>query len=215
MYSSSKKAPQPSLWGPSKHVQAKNVISHQPGLWGPSKAPSKGPVKQPDPNASIPSSYSNEYKGFCIPDVGWQIDRVPASIESEIFFERYVKPRKPVVLTGLLQDESFRCHLWTNEYLISKAGESTVQVEQRSTGGGYGLGNKVEMTFKQFLLSLENGDELHYMTTQAIPADVNGLLDICAPPVTQLLGDLPLPPLLTGNLVLWQINMWMGATLNG
>ena len=192
-------------------------------MWGPTK-------KKVQPVTSAPT-IGQSYKGFKIPHVNYQVDRVPADIAPEDFFNNYVAQRKPCVFTGLIQDSNFKCRQWSNEYLIEKAGKAVIEVEQRgSSSDTYGLGDKVNMTFEQFINILEQKQQpnnnatneieqklpydRYYMTTQHIDEDKDGLVDITASPVTELLTDLPLPPKLMGSLILWQMNLWMGQYLS-
>lgn len=48
-----------------------------------------------------------------------------------------------------------------------------------------------------------------------VPVGGDGHPELCAPPVSQLLGDLPLQPQAMGALIPQQINIWMGHTAEG
>jgi hypothetical protein len=60
----------------------------------------------------------------------------------------------------------------------------------------------------------QQGDNLLYLTTQDLEHGVNGRPDIISPPLTHLQskGMYPLQPELMGNLVLQNMNLWMGHT---
>jgi len=59
--------------------------------------------------------------------------------------------------------------------------------------------------------TLTPGDELLYLTTEAMHEDAAGRLAVLSAPVTALVDDLPLCPPLTGQLVLTALNLWMGC----
>ncbi len=48
-----------------------------------------------------------------------------------------------------------------------------------------------------------------------VPVGSDGQPELCAPPVSQLLRDLPLQPQAMGSLVPQQINVWMGHAAEG
>lgn len=54
------------------------------------------------------------------------------------------------------------------------------------------------------------GDELLYLTTEAMHEDAAGRLAVLSSPVTALVADVPLCPPLMGKLVLAALNLWMG-----
>lgn len=137
-----------------------------------------------------------------------------AHIEPREFFEKYVLPRKPVILDGFLADPRWKgSERWTNDYLIEKAGEEVVKVERRDHGEGrFGLGREERMRLADFLRQIESGDETLYLTTQDLEHSVDGRPSILSSPVTKLTDDFPLRPNLTGNLVLQNANIWIGSS---
>ena len=76
------------------------------------------------------------YRGYTLKKVGEPIDYIcPATITPKEFFDKYVKRRRPVVLSSSLDriDQRWkgRKETWTNDYLCKVAGESSVRVEYR------------------------------------------------------------------------------------
>ena len=114
------------------------------------------------------------------------------------------------------------------EYLSKKAGHVTVQVEPihpESKQFGTDL-ERVGMTFSEFIGGLKQEDgEWRYLTTQysANPAggpdddgeEKDGEITIYPPPTNALRDDFPSAPKLAGNLVLQQVNLWIGKSKNG
>ncbi|KAI9096434.1 cupin-like domain-containing protein [Phlyctochytrium arcticum] len=119
----------------------------------------------------------NQYKGFHPASGSWSLDRVdPSSITAKSFFEKYVGPRKPCILTGLLPDKTWKGAPWKDlEYLSKAAGEATVQVEKKNPDTqtfGTGLPRE-EMSFKSFLENLKKGNTELYLTTQYQPEEID------------------------------------------
>ena len=75
---------------------------------------------------------------------------------------------------------------------------------------GYGRGREIELTFNQFLDRLENGDESIYLTTQELQYTLEDEPLLLSPPVQGLCKDFSLTPKLMGNLLLQNVNLWMG-----
>ena len=114
------------------------------------------------------------------------------------------------------------------EYLSEKAGHATVQVEPihpESKQFGTDV-ERVEMTFSEFLDGLKQEDgEWRYLTTQYSTNSEGGLdndgeeedgeITIYPPPTNALRGDFPSMPQIAGNLVLQQVNLWIGRSKNG
>ena len=86
------------------------------------------------------------YRGYTLKKAGEPIDYIcPATITPKEFFDKYVKRRRPVVLSSSLDriDQRWkgRKETWTNDYLCKVAGESSVRVEYRdSKSGRFGQG---------------------------------------------------------------------------
>ena len=84
---------------------------------------------------------------------------------------------------------------------------------------------RIEMKFSEFLDGLKREDgEQRYLTTQysADPEggdedgeENEGEITIYPPPTNALRGDFPSTPEITGNLVLQQVNLWIGKSTNG
>ncbi|TMW63516.1 hypothetical protein Poli38472_002457 [Pythium oligandrum] len=160
----------------------------------------------------------NLYTGFEVPVEGFQVERISIhDITPEDFFKRYVATRTPVVLQGFITDAKFTApQKWTNEYLRETAGDESLKVEERSkVTEKFGRGVEVDMQFKDMLRLIEEGDEMHYLTTQDVEANEDGRPEIMAPFVAKLQEDFPLQPALLGNLVPQNINIWMGNNKDG
>lgn len=113
------------------------------------------------------------------------------------------------------------------EYLSKKAGHAIVRVEPihpelKQFGTDV---ERIEMKFSEFLDGLKKEDgELMYLTTQ-YPADSEGReedneeneggITTYPPPTNALRDDFPSAPKITGNLVLQQVNLWIGKSKNG
>lgn len=147
----------------------------------------------------------------------WQVETVPPTISPEEFFTRFVQARKPVIINGHFSDPTWLGARWTDDYLIHTAGEGRIQVEQRvSETSAFGLAApKVEMTFGELVKKLANREELYYLTTQTIPENQYGYESLFAEPLNHLQSDFPLRPKLFGNLIPYQMNLWMGVSKNG
>ena len=113
------------------------------------------------------------------------------------------------------------------EYLSQKAGHVTVQVEPiHPESKQFGTdAERVEMKFSEFLDGLKQEDgEWRYLTTQYSatseggPSDdeeEEGEITTYPPPTNALRDDFPSAPKLIGNLVLQQVNLWVGRSKKG
>jgi hypothetical protein len=138
---------------------------------------------------------------------------VDSSLSPQDFFNRYVSLRKPAHFKSLLQDSSWKTSAWTNDYLKSKAGEVNIKVEYRdSVSDRYGQGKEKIVKFGEFIDSLTSGSELLYLTTQQLNYTIEGQPFIISHPITELKTDIPIKPELMGNLIVQNINLWMGAS---
>lgn len=191
------------------------------------------------------SSLRSEYKGYC-PLVqcdsasggqGFQlteasVERRPfADITPEVFFADFVRPRRPVVLTGEpgkqlgllfgLQGKAARWAAETAAMRESSAGACKVVVERRG-GRSESFGtcddaDRQRMTLAQVCHDIEGGSELLYLSTQPLPEDDDGCPSVLAAPhVLKLLQKAKrLRPKLLGNLAPAQYNIWFGHTTDG
>jgi len=112
------------------------------------------------------------------------------------------------------------------EYLSEKAGHVTVQVEPihpESKQFGTDV-ERIEMKFSEFLDGLKQEDgERGYLTTQysANPEggpdddEEDGEITTYPPPTNALRDDFPSAPKIAGNLVLQQVNLWVGKSKSG
>lgn len=162
----------------------------------------------------------NRYAGYALTP-GATIDRVDArSITANDLDERYVIPRRPVVLTGVFERESELrgSARWTDAFLRARCGdgaETTHRVETRDASAGerFGLGKYRAMTFDAFMDKFEAGDGGWYLSaggkTGAFGAPASALVTTDADAAKD--GLLPLRPRsIPESLVPADINLWMG-----
>lgn len=162
-------------------------------------------------------SVQNLYAGYTLRDSSATVPKVEAALLSPAdFFEQFVAARRPVVLVGHEVDPALQAHKWTDEYLSQVGGSSVVTVEPRNDGKDtFGQGRERRMEFGKFLKMVADGDELHYMTTQTLPVAADGKPALYAAPVSDLQADFPLRPALMGNLIPFNLNLWMGNSKSG
>lgn len=145
-------------------------------------------------------------------------DVVSADISPREFFRQYIRPRRPVVINGLLNDQQVKFSDWSNSYLKSKAGSAKVLVEDRRNPDGtddmlvYGKAPKKEMSYGDLLSAISRNDIHYYMTTQNLDnVDADGIpRTVYGEPLKSLTGDFVVRPSLLGNLVPHQITLWQG-----
>ena len=154
------------------------------------------------------------------------------------FHERFVRMRRPVVLTDV-PSELAPILAWSNSELKRLAGEAVLEVETRGqeeeeqqqkqveTPRGlhgvaaqrFGKGRKLEgVRFAHVIERLASGDDSMYQTTQSLKLDPESRRPmVTSAPVTQLVmaGQVPVRPKLLGNLVPMNLNVWMGNTKEG
>jgi hypothetical protein len=161
------------------------------------------------------------------------------------FYSKFVHRRQPVVIQGKLDDLDFVTKNWANvDYLRETAGDAPVKVEpMHKEKKRYGTDvERVDTTFGAFLDSLkEDKDEYDYLTTQYSDDEDdmddsdedddedddedeekehgqdNEIKSSTFPqPVRALLSEeVPMRPGVMGNLVLQQMNIWLGKTKSG
>lgn len=80
----------------------------------------------------------------------------------------------------------------------------------------FGTGEKrLPMSFNQFLETLADDDGQNYYLTTQYGNDESDVSTMFPPPTTALTKDFPYKPRLTGNLVLEQVNLWIGRSKDG
>ena len=166
-----------------------------------------------------------DYRGYePSPGIVHSIDTVPATIDVEEFFSRFIAQRKPVMIKGLLTDKEWKGHRWTNKYLKNEAGKADVIVEQRGPkeDATFGLmAPKVSMTYGEFIDSIMNDNDRLYLTTQDLERFEDDLDDfempksVFAQPLKSLADDFPLQPRLLGSLIPYQLSLWQGLAKDG
>ncbi|KAI0632596.1 cupin-like domain-containing protein [Trametes polyzona] len=147
-----------------------------------------------------------------------QLDRVSPDVSAEEFFKTYVSKRRPVIISGLLDDPSFQGQKWRNlDYLAQKAGDVQVMVEPiHPTANQYGTDvERVSTTFRAFLNSLKSAEGPYpYLTTQ-YSEDEPDAETVFPPPTNALRDEFPVVPRIMGNLFLQQVNLWLGKSKEG
>lgn len=140
----------------------------------------------------------------------------------------YVRARRPVVLDGLLDDESWKGESWDLDTLKARAGDAVIMVEPvHPTEGIFGTGTpRVKMTFGEYIDKLRDTAQRgkYYLTTQygldeddeQEDEDAGPVLDPLFPsPTHKLGGEFPPHPRILGDLVLQQCNLWLGNSTAG
>lgn len=75
---------------------------------------------------------------------------------------------------------------------------------------------RVPSTLGKFIESLKaDGEEYHYLTTQYAAEGDDDAITVFPPPTQALLDDVAVAPKLMGNLVLQQVNLWLGKSREG
>ncbi|KAI0776537.1 cupin-like domain-containing protein [Trametes elegans] len=147
-----------------------------------------------------------------------QLERVSPDLPAKEFFAKYVSSRKPVIITGLLDDPTFQGRKWANlGYLAKKAGDVEVMVEPiHPTANQYGTDvERIPIMFRDFLGSLRSDDGPHpYLTTQYSEEDPDAET-VFPPPTNALRDEFPVVPRIMGNLFLQQVNLWLGKSKEG
>ena len=140
------------------------------------------------------------------------------SISPDEFYNKYVKTRIPVIIDGHLTDKEWKgSSLWTNNYLKEKVGDHDVQVEMKNADEkGFGKGSITTLPFTSFITDLDrnvNSTSSLYLSTQELRYSEDGKPDLISAPVTCLVSDIPSRPVIMGNLIPQNVNLWMGASL--
>ncbi|KAI0753820.1 cupin-like domain-containing protein [Fomes fomentarius] len=147
-----------------------------------------------------------------------QLERIPPSLPAHDFFSRYVSKRKPVIVSGLLDDPAFQGTKWTDiSYLAKKSGSVQVMVEPiHPTANQYGTDvERVSMSFGDFLQSLSKDEgPQSYLTTQYSDEEPD-TETVFPPPTNALKDEFPIVPRIMGNLFLQQVNLWVGKSKDG
>ena len=142
----------------------------------------------------------NEYSGWTPSPIGapHAVERVPFnSLSTRDFFARYVATRRPVILTGGLQNTPWARAAgdWTDTFLASAAGDEMVRVEVRDADGDrYGVGKYARMRFADFLRKCSSGDERVYLSASPSEVDAHGRPRVVSPRVASPRGHRPLSP---------------------
>lgn len=184
----------------------------------------KRKIIKESPNASpalkrIKSSDTiNHYQGWVVPTPDYQLPVLCCAktpLDPEFFYQHYIAQRRPVVIKShhiKNQDNDVQLETkWTNDYLRSKLGNISVDIETRKNlTDSFGQGQETTMPFAQFMDLFERNDPRYYLTTQDVQADDEGRPECTAPLMVPLLPDFPSRPPIMGHLIPQNINLWMG-----
>lgn len=165
--------------------------------------------------ASHKESSSVAYAGFSS-KTDWSVPRLTGMPVAAVFYASFVSQRKPVVIDGLPEDETFAISAWAPAPMLKRCAEAKVYIEQRSAAGSFGTGRKELMSFRSFAAELARREDL-YLTTQPVEEDAETGLpaQLYASPITEMRSRLPLRPALAGNLALSSVNLWLGRSAAG
>ncbi|XP_063902197.1 uncharacterized protein LOC135121845 isoform X2 [Zophobas morio] len=171
------------------------------------------------------------YNGYSFTENQLSIGRLNLNeVDPVTFYTDYVSKRKPCIISSIpLEIERYVQH-WNNEYMMKKAGKCLVEVEYTSFSHNginkknvnFGLGKKKKMLFSDFLSEVERGNKFLYLTPQHAEESIaydethkHLRLSAYSPPLSLLLGGAQPFPSLLGNLLLHQVNLWMGCSPEG
>jgi len=176
------------------------------------------------------NSKINQYNGWVVPESNYRIPTLSTEddgddLTPERFYQNYVRRRRPVVIRGKLPSELEQLEKWRtgNGDMLQRAGDVSIMVEKRSNhNDSFGKGNEVSISFRRFMELIEDGDTMHYLTTQDVAADHDGRPDLMSSFMKKLQGRdgdagvaFPLRPKIAGNLVPQNINLWIGNSKTG
>ena len=131
-------------------------------------------------------------------------------IDAQLFFERFVATRTPVIVRGGVQRETMAV-LADDAALEAAAGDCQLQVEVRAgAADAFGKGNRRRMRFGALLRKVAQGATQYYLTTQELPQLRGGGEQLVGPPLSRLPGRFPLRPPLLPSLIPQSINLWLG-----
>ena len=172
----------------------------------------------------------NQYKGWVVPESNYQIPIISTEADGddltpERFYQNYIRRRRPVVIRGKLPSELKQLDTWKsgNGDMLQRAGEVSIMVEKRSNhNDSFGKGDEVPVSFRRFMELIEEGDTMHYLTTQDVATDRDGRPELMSSFMKKLQGRdgdsglaFPLRPKIAGNLVPQNINIWIGNSKTG
>eukprot|EP01033_Poteriospumella_lacustris_P013655 gene13655-9782_t len=144
------------------------------------------------------------------------VDQISPSIAPSEFFSKYVASRTPVVFNGFITDAEWKVskESWSYDNLIRRTPDDmTVKIEYRDNDADrFGLGKEKTVPFHEFITDIANDATNLYMTTQELEYDLEDQPEIISAPLTALQQDFPLIPSIFGNLVISNINLWIGRS---
>ena len=147
-------------------------------------------------------------------DKSQKISLVSNNISPQLFYDKYVSTRQPVLIEGHLIDKEWQAsNKWTLNYLKDKTGNQLVQVE-RKTGVSFGKGSQESMSMNELIHSILKGEDTLYLTTQELNYNVDEKPDLISQPICCLDSDFPSQPKLTGNLIPQNVNLWLGSSVS-
>jgi hypothetical protein len=148
-------------------------------------------------------SINNEYDGYNLQYKGEHIDKINLNeINARQFFERYIIKRKPAFFNSTIKG---KFNKWNNSYLKKIIGNNNVLTMLR--------GNTKTLKFYDFINYIENGNNKYYMNVQPFESKIKNEPYLLSPLLKKLykLNELPIIPSILGNIIPFQINIWMGG----
>lgn len=177
-----------------------------------------------------------DYSGF-IPNHNLTIDRITNIPSSEDFFDRFIVPRRPVIISPPKSfDEIFGWNTkqWQDvQYLIQKAGDMKLQIEFKNTSLGkpaypgqntFGRVGHRTVYFKDYLENVFSNEKYHSSLrcpkhNENQPPKNHYYINLqggpnkmISPPLSRLTDDFSIPSFYFGDAV-HQINFWMGNSI--
>ena len=173
--------------------------------------------------------HSDGSGGSALPFTMSPIAHLSDTCDPKVFYETYVKPRRPVVISGGCWTAFPKMMAWTPKGLKTLVGSEMVEVNQvNSTPDKSVLASFSpqhcdikSVPFDEFIDTLQGSNDqskrMMYMTTQPLGTDDEGRPSLFSAPVTQLVAaeEVDLKPLLLGNLVPMSYNLWIGRSTEG
>ena len=143
-----------------------------------------------------------------------KISIVSNNISPQLFYDKYVSNRQPVLIDGhLIDKEWLASNKWTLNYLKDRTGDQLVQVERR-TGVSFGKGSQESMSMNELIHSILKGEDTLYLTTQELTYNVDEKPDLISQPIISLDSDFSSQPKITGNLIPQNVNLWLGSSVS-
>ena len=147
-------------------------------VWWRRRSPRRSAVQR---RSSTADRYTGVRKLRSVPELRRPID-------AQLFFERFVATRTPVIVRGGVHRETMAV-LTDDAALEAAAGDCQLQVEVRAgAADAFGKGNRRRMRFGALLRKVAQGATQYYLTTQELPQLRGGGEQLVGPPLSRLPG---------------------------